>query len=43
MQLVLMILQAGEEIEEEIREDRDQYFRVEQGAGEIWFDGARTR
>jgi mannose-6-phosphate isomerase-like protein (cupin superfamily) len=43
MQLVLMALEAGEEIGEEVHEDRDQFFRVEQGTGEVWIDGARTR
>lgn len=43
MQLVLMALKPGEEIGEEIHEDRDQFFRVEQGEGEVWIDGARTR
>lgn len=39
MQLVLMALQPGEEIGEEVHEDGDQFFRVEQGNGEIWIDG----
>ena len=43
LQLVLMALLPGEEIGEEIHEDRDQFFRVEKGEGEIWIDGARTR
>jgi mannose-6-phosphate isomerase-like protein (cupin superfamily) len=43
MQLVLMALRPGEEIGEEIHKDRDQFFRVEQGEGEVWIDGARTR
>ncbi len=43
MQLVLMALQPGEEIGEETHEDRDQFFRVEKGEGEIWIDGSRTR
>ena len=42
MQLVLMALQPGEEIGEEIHADRDQFFRVEEGKGEVWIDGART-
>ena len=42
MQLVLMSLQSGEEIGEEIHPDRDQFFRVEQGTGEVWIDGHRS-
>ena len=40
LQLVLMAIQPGEEIGEEIHDDRDQFFRVEGGEGEIWIDGA---
>lgn len=43
MQLVLMSLQPGEDIGEEIHEDTDQFFRVEKGKGEVWIDGRRTR
>ena len=35
MQLVLMALQPGEEIGEEVHEDRDQFFRIE-GAKARW-------
>jgi mannose-6-phosphate isomerase-like protein (cupin superfamily) len=42
LQLVLMALQPGEEIGEEVHADRDQFFRVETGKGEIWIDGVRT-
>jgi mannose-6-phosphate isomerase-like protein (cupin superfamily) len=42
LQLVLMALQPGEEIGEEVHEDRDQFFRVEKGLGEVWIDGQRT-
>ncbi|HEY8539626.1 MAG TPA: cupin domain-containing protein, partial [Steroidobacteraceae bacterium] len=42
LQLVLMTLKPGEEIGEEVHDDRDQFFRVEAGTGEIWIDGART-
>jgi len=42
MQLVLMSLQSGEEIGEEIHRDRDQFFRVEQGKGDVWIDGHRS-
>ncbi len=40
-QLVLMSLRAGEEIGEEIH-TLDQFFRVEQGMGEVVLDGRRT-
>jgi mannose-6-phosphate isomerase-like protein (cupin superfamily) len=39
LQLVLMTLQPGEEIGEEVHEDRDQFFRIEQGAGTVYIDG----
>jgi mannose-6-phosphate isomerase-like protein (cupin superfamily) len=39
LQLVLMTLQAGEEIGAEVHEDRDQFFRIEQGSGVIDIDG----
>lgn len=42
LQLVLMALRPGEEIGEEVHEDRDQFFRVEAGRGVIWIDGAKT-
>ena len=40
LQLVLMTLQPGEEIGEEVHEDRDQFFRVEEGRGTVYIDGA---
>ena len=43
LQLVLMALQPGEEIGEEVHEDRDQFFRVEKGKGEIVIDGVTTK
>jgi mannose-6-phosphate isomerase-like protein (cupin superfamily) len=43
MQLVLMTLLPGEDIGEEIHHDTDQFFRVEEGKGEVWIDGERTR
>jgi mannose-6-phosphate isomerase-like protein (cupin superfamily) len=42
LQLVLMALQPGEEIGEEVHEDRDQFFRIEEGEGEVVIDGQRT-
>jgi mannose-6-phosphate isomerase-like protein (cupin superfamily) len=42
LQLVLMTLKPGEEIGEEVHPDRDQFFRVEAGAGEVLIDGKRT-
>ena len=39
LQLVLMTLQPGEEIGEEVHEDRDQFFRIEEGEGEVLIDG----
>lgn len=39
LQLVLMTLQPGEEIGEEVHPDRDQFFRIEEGEGVIDIDG----
>ena len=41
MQLVLMSLKPGEEIGEEVHDDRDQFFRIEKGKGEVLIDGKR--
>ncbi|MGA9252209.1 MAG: cupin domain-containing protein [Roseobacter sp.] len=38
LQLVLMALQPGEDIGEEVHGDRDQFFRFETGSGEVWID-----
>ncbi len=43
LQLVLMALKPSEEIGEEIHKDRDQFFRVEKGKGEIVIDGVVSR
>lgn len=43
LQLVLMALQPGEEIGEEVHDDGDQFFRVEKGKGEIWIDGTVSK
>ena len=43
MQLVLMALQPGEEIGTEVHEDRDQFFRIEEGRGTVYIDGAANR
>lgn len=42
LQLVLMSLKPGEDIGEEVHDDRDQFFRVEQGRGEVRIDGKAT-
>ncbi|PLC52110.1 cupin [Pollutimonas nitritireducens] len=39
MQLVLMTLKPGEEIGAEVHEGHDQFFRVEEGSGEVIIDG----
>lgn len=39
MQLVLMTLEPGEEIGDEVHEGTDQFFRVEEGKGEVTIDG----
>jgi len=38
LQLVLMTLQPGEEIGSEVHEDRDQFFRFEDGSGQVDID-----
>lgn len=43
MQLVLMALKPGEEIGEEVHPDRDQFFRVEEGEGEVSIDGRQSK
>jgi mannose-6-phosphate isomerase-like protein (cupin superfamily) len=43
LQLVLMAIQPGDEIGEEVHKDRDQFFRIEKGKGEVWIDGARSK
>ena len=43
LQLVLMTLQPGEEIGEEVHEDRDQFFRIEEGSGVVDIDGVENR
>jgi mannose-6-phosphate isomerase-like protein (cupin superfamily) len=42
LQLVLMAIQPGEDIGAEVHEDHDQFFRVDQGSGEVEIDGVRT-
>jgi mannose-6-phosphate isomerase-like protein (cupin superfamily) len=39
LQLVVMALKPGQEIGEEIHSNRDQFFRIEKGKGEIEIDG----
>jgi mannose-6-phosphate isomerase-like protein (cupin superfamily) len=41
LQLVLMALKPGEEIGEEVHDDRDQFFRIEDGEGTVVIDGVR--
>ncbi len=42
LQLVLMSIEPGEEIGSEVHSDRDQFFRVESGQGEVWIDGVKS-
>ena len=39
LQLVLMCIEPGGEIGEEVHDDGDQFFRVEEGKGEVRIDG----
>lgn len=43
LQLVVMTLQPGDEIGMEVHDDRDQFFRIEEGSGEIWIDGKANK
>jgi mannose-6-phosphate isomerase-like protein (cupin superfamily) len=43
IQLVLMTLPPGCDIGEEVHPDRDQFFRIEEGQGEVWIDGVANR
>lgn len=43
LQLVVMTLKPGEEIGEEVHADGDQFFRVEEGEGEVLINGKRSR
>ena len=43
LQLVLMSLNPGEDIGEEVHQGVDQFFRVESGTGEIHIDGRVTK
>ena len=43
LQLVLMTLPPGCDIGEEVHEDIDQFFRIEEGEGEIHIDGNINR
>lgn len=43
LQLVAMTLQPGDEIGEEVHDDRDQFFRIEEGIGAIDIDGVPNR
>ena len=42
IQLVLMAIQPGDEIGAEVHEDHDQFFRIDEGDGEVEIDGKRT-
>ena len=43
LQLVQMALRPGEEIGEDVHEDRDRFFRVEEGEGEVVIDGVTSK
>ncbi|HLU14794.1 MAG TPA: cupin domain-containing protein, partial [Burkholderiaceae bacterium] len=43
MQLVLMTLQPGEEIGLEVHDGHDQFFRIEEGEGEVVINGVTTQ
>lgn len=43
LQLVAMSINPGEEIGEEVHDDRDQFFRIEEGEGVISIDGVDHR
>ena len=41
LQLVLMTLQPGDDVGEEVHDGHDQFFRIESGKGEVLIDGSR--
>jgi mannose-6-phosphate isomerase-like protein (cupin superfamily) len=43
LQLVLMSLLPGEDIGEEVHDNRDQFFRIEKGKGEVLIEGKRSK
>jgi mannose-6-phosphate isomerase-like protein (cupin superfamily) len=43
LQLVLMTLKPGEEIGEEVHPGTDQFFRIEEGKGEVRINGEPTK
>ncbi len=43
LQLVLMTQPPGCDIGEEVHDDRDQFFRIEEGSGIVYIDGAANR
>lgn len=43
LQLVLMTIQPGDDIGEEVHDDRDQFFRFEMGEGEVWIDDVANK
>lgn len=43
LQLVLMAIEPGGEIGEEVHDDRDQFFRLEKGEGEVVIDGKHSK
>ena len=43
LQLVLMTLPPGCDIGEEVHDDRDQFFRIEEGGGVVKIDGVENR
>ena len=43
LQLVVMAIQPGDEIGEEVHDDRDQFFRIEEGSGTIMIDGKANK
>lgn len=42
LQLVLMSLKPGEDIGEEVHDNVDQFFRIEEGSGEVLINGQRS-
>lgn len=43
LQLVLMTISPGDDIGEEVHSDRDQFFRIESGEGEVLIDGKLSK
>ena len=38
----LLSIDRGDQVSEDVRPDRDRFFTVQKGKGELWIDGRKT-